>query len=281
MKWSKADIDKERVRRIAEKYDIDVLTAAILVRRGVESAEEIKFYLENDLLFTHNPFLFTEMEDVVDRILQAAAEGEKVKIFGDRDVDGITSTVLLKEGLEKLGLEVGWALPLGNDPYGLTMEVVEEFAREGGELLITVDCGISNLKEIARLADLGVDTIVIDHHNPQEELPPALAIIDPKMEESGYPFRDLAGCGVVAKLLWALEFSQTELYKQEIVLLHTRPGNDTVILEAVKLSNLVEVDRISENLVPGIVRPDQTRIAGFLMDTQIIVYDEPVHRKLL
>lgn len=281
MKWSKADIDKERVRRIAEQYDIDVLTAAILVRRGVESAEEIKFYLENDLLFTHNPFLFTEMEDVVDRILQAAAEGEKVKIFGDRDVDGITSTVLLKEGLEKLGLEVGWALPLGNDPYGLTMEVVEEFAREAGELLITVDCGISNLKEISRLADLGVDTIVIDHHNPQEELPPALAIIDPKMEESGYPFRDLAGCGVVAKLLWALEFSQTELYKQEIVLLHTRPGNDTVILEAVKLSNLVEVDRVSENLVPGIVRPDQTRVAGFLMDTQIIVYDEPVHRKLL
>lgn len=281
MNWNKTDIDKEAVRLMAQHYDIDLLTASILVRRGVREPDELKFYLENDLLFTYNPFLFTEMEDVVDRILLAVTEGEKVMIFGDRDVDGITSTVLLKEGLERLGLEAEWSLPLGNDPYGLTMEVVEEFAREGGELLITVDCGISNVREIARLAELGVDTIVIDHHNPQEELPPALAIIDPKMEDSGYPFRDLAGCGVVAKLLWALEFSQTELYKQEFVLLNTRPGNDTIILEAVKMTNLVETDRLVENLVPGIVRPDQTRIASFLMDTQIIVYDETVHRKLL
>ena len=281
MKWNKQEIDKDAVRRIADKYEVDVLTAAVLVRRGVEQPEDLKFYLEDDLLFTHNPFLFTEMEEVVDRILQAAAEGEKVKIFGDRDVDGITSTVLLREGLGKLGLEVEWGLPLGNDPYGLTLEGVEKFAEDGGQLLITVDCGISNIREISRLRELGIDTIVIDHHIPQDQLPPAFAIIDPKMEESGYPFRDLAGCGVVAKLLWALEFSRTDLYKQEIVLLHTRPGNDTVILEAVKMCNLVELDRITESLVPGIVRPDQTRIAAFLLDKQIIVYDEAMHRKLL
>ncbi|MDZ7793843.1 MAG: DHH family phosphoesterase [Spirochaetia bacterium] len=161
-------------------------------------------------------------------------------------MDGITSTVLLKEALQKLGIEAEWALPLGNDPYGLTLEVVEEFAAAEGELLITVDCGISNVAEITRAAELGVDTLVIDHHNPQEELPPAVAIIDPKISESGYPFRDLAGCGVVAKLIWALEFSQTEMYKEELVLLHARPGNDTVILEAVKICNLVETDRLSE-----------------------------------
>src|SRR6056297_1798183 len=232
-------------------------------------------------MFSHNPFLFTEMEDVVDRIQQAALEGEKVKIFGDRDVDGITSTVLLKEELKKLGIEADWALPVGNDPYGLTVEVVEEFAEAGGELLITVDCGISNVEEITRAAELGVETIVLDHHNPQETLPPAVAIIDPKISESGYPFRDLAGCGVVAKLIWALEFSRTEMYKEEMVLLYARPGNDTVILEAVKVSNLMEVDRMSENLVPGMVRPDQTRLANFLMNTQILVYDETQQRRLL
>src|SRR6056297_3588860 len=232
-------------------------------------------------MFSHNPFLFTEMKDVVDRIQQAALEGEKVKIFGDRDVDGITSTVLLKEELKKLGIEADWALPVGNDPYGLTVEVVEEFAEAGGELLITVDCGISNVEEITRAAELGVETIVLDHHNPQETLPPAVAIIDPKISESGYPFRDLAGCGVVAKLIWALEFSRTEMYKEELVLLHARPGNDTVILEAVKISNLVEIDRLSENLVPGMIRPDQSRLAAFLMNTQILVYDEQQQRRLL
>lgn len=281
MKWNKADIEKDSVRTIAGKYGLDLLTASILVRRGVTEPEQIKFYLENDLMFSHNPFLFTEMEDAVDRIRQAAAEGEKVKIFGDRDVDGITSTVLLKEELQKLGIDAQWALPLGNDPYGLTIEVVEEFAADEGELLITVDCGISNIAEIKRARELGIDTIVIDHHNPQDELPPAVALIDPKIADSGYPFRDLAGCGVVAKLIWALEFSQTEMYKEELVLLHARPGNDTVILEAVKISNLIEIDRLSENLVPGMVRPDQTRLAAFLMNTQILVYDEQQQRRLL
>ncbi|MFW5710345.1 MAG: single-stranded-DNA-specific exonuclease RecJ [Spirochaetota bacterium] len=281
MKWNKTDIEKDSVRSIAGKYGVDLLTASILVRRGVTEPEQIKFYLENDLMFSYNPFLFTEMEDAVDRIQQAVAEGEKVKIFGDRDVDGITSTVLLKEELQKLGVDAEWALPLGNDPYGLTVEVVEEFAAADGELLITVDCGISNIAEITRARELGIDTIVIDHHNPQDELPPAIALIDPKIADSGYPFRDLAGCGVVAKLIWALEFSQTEMYKEELVLLHARPGNDTVILEAVKISNLVEVDRLSENLVPGMVRPDQTRLAAFLMNTQILVYDEQQQRRLL
>ncbi len=281
MKWNKAEIEKNTVRELSGKYDVDLLTASILVRRGVTEPEQIKFYLEDDLMFSHNPFLFTEMEDVVDRIQQAALEGEKVKIFGDRDVDGITSTVLLKEELKKLGIEADWALPVGNDPYGLTVEVVEEFAEAGGELLITVDCGISNVEEITRAAELGVETIVLDHHNPQETLPPAVAIIDPKISESGYPFRDLAGCGVVAKLIWALEFSRTEMYKEEMVLLYARPGNDTVILEAVKVSNLMEVDRMSENLVPGMVRPDQTRLANFLMNTQILVYDETQQRRLL
>ncbi len=281
MKWNKADIEKDIVRAISEKYDIELLMAAIMVRRGVTEPEQIKFYLENDLMFSHNPFLFTEMEDAVDRIQQAAKEGEKVKIFGDRDVDGITSTVLLKEALNKLGIEAEWALPLGNDPYGLSLEIVEEFAAAEGELLITVDCGISNIAEITRAAELGVDTLVIDHHNPQEELPPAVAIIDPKISESGYPFRDLAGCGVVAKLIWALEFSQTEMYKEELVFLHARPGNDTVILDAVKVCNLVETDRLSENLVPGIVRPDQTRLASFLLNTQILVYNEQQQRLLL
>src|SRR6056297_317280 len=105
MKWQKSDINKETVRMLSERFNLDLLTAAVMVRRGVTEPKDLKYYLESDLLFTHNPFLFHEMEDAVDRILQAVHEGEKVKIFGDRDVDGITSTVLLKEALSDLGLD--------------------------------------------------------------------------------------------------------------------------------------------------------------------------------
>lgn len=280
MKWEKPAIDPARVKKMHERYHIDLITASILERRGV-SHTDIRFYLEDDVSFLHNPFLFEDMESAVDRILDAVNEGEKVRIFGDRDVDGMTSTVLLKESLDELGLDVDWRLPLEDEPYGLTMAGVDHMVEDGRTLLITVDCGISNTKEISYAAGHGIDAIVIDHHIPGDELPAAVAIINPKMEGSGYPFRDLAGCGVVAKCIWALNFSKTDLYKQELVLLHARPGNQTVIIDAVKLENLVEIDRITENIVPGVLPASQSRLFDFLIGKQILVYDEGLEKRML
>ncbi len=281
MIWNKKKIDSDSVKVLAKKYSLDLLTASIFSRRGITESEDMKFYLENDLRFTHNPFLFEEMEDAVDRILQAADEGEKVKIFGDRDVDGITSTVILRKGLGSLGIDADWSLPVGNDPYGLTIEGVDKFADEDGTLIITVDCGISNIKEIEYAREKGIDTIIIDHHLPPEEIPPAVAIINPKSNDSCYPFRDLAACGVVAKVVWALSFAKNELYKSEIVLMNIRPGNDTFIIDAVRLLNMVEIERISENIVPGVVRVEQTRLGEFLYNRQIIIYDEKIQTGML
>jgi single-stranded-DNA-specific exonuclease len=281
MNWKKGEIDAQEVRELTRRYGIDLLAAAIMVRRGLTAPGDIKFHLEEELTFTHNPYLFNEMEETVDRILQAVEEGEKVRIFGDRDVDGITSTVLLKEQLEKMNLEVSWSLPKGDDPYGLTMEAINLMASEHETLLITVDNGISNHKEISYAAELGIDTIVIDHHNPSEELPAAFSIINPKIPDCGYPFAGLAAVGVVAKVVWALKFAMTDFYKEEVVLLNIRPGNDTIIFEAVILHNLVEQDRILENLVPGVVRFDQTRLADFLVGKQILVYGEAAQKKIM
>jgi single-stranded-DNA-specific exonuclease len=280
MRWNKEEIDKQRVREIADQFGIDLLTASILVRREVLHPEEIKFFLEDDLSLLHNPFLFVEMEDAVDRIRQAAEEGEKVRIYGDRDVDGITSTVILVDTLTGLDVDVSWALPQGDESYGLSMKAVDEFAAEDGSLLITVDCGISNVAEIEYAAEKGIDTIVLDHHNPQPELPGACAIIDPKLEDSGYPFRDLAGCGVVAKLVWALAFSKSEFYKHPVCLLNIRPANDSYIVEAVKLVNQVEIDRVSETLIPGMVRLQDSPLFGVLSGCAIFVYDEPLQLKM-
>lgn len=281
MVWKKGEMDRELVKQMSAHYGMDLLTAAIMVRRGIKEPGDVKFFLEDELTFTHNPFLFDEMEEAVDRILLAIEEGERVRIFGDRDVDGITSTVLLKRQLEQMGLQVSWSLPEGDDPYGLNRRAVDAMVGQDETLLITVDCGITNYEEISYAREKGIDTIVVDHHNPSERLPAAVAIINPKVPDCGYPFQGLAAVGVTAKLVWALAFSSTDFYKEELVLLNLRPGNGTVILEAVKLENLVEQDRITENLVPGVVRYDQTRLGDFLEGRQILVYDRPMQERFL
>ncbi len=281
MNWDKKEIPPELVRDIAAKYGCDLLTASILARRGITAGESIRFFLEDDPRHLRNPFLLPGMEDAVDRILAARDEGEKVLVFGDRDVDGITSTTILTETLLAMGIDVTWRVPIGDDPYGLTVAAVEEFAAAYGTLIVTVDCGISNVEEIDRAAELGVDVVVVDHHNPPAVLPRAAAIVDPKLADSTYPFRDLAGCGVAYKVACALRFARTELYKQEICLLDARPSNDAFVVEAVKLSNLAVVARLSETIVPGMVDLSRTRLLPFLQGQQIMVWDAQLQKKTL
>jgi single-stranded-DNA-specific exonuclease len=281
MKWLKKDIDTALVRDMATRYGIDLLTASVLARRDILNPDDICFFLEDDPRYLHPPFLFSSMEDAVDRVLAAKDEGEIVMIYGDRDADGVTSTALLFGAFKDLGLDVRYRLPTGNEPYGLSIPVIEEFARDSGTLIVTVDCGISNVKEIDRAAELGIDVIVVDHHNPQDEVPKALAIVNPKMPDSGYPFRDLAGCGVAYKFACALKFSQSDFYKQQICLLNIRPANESYVFEAVKLSNMVEIGRLTETLVPGMVELDKTRLAKFFQGQQILVYDASPQKKMV
>ncbi len=282
MNWEKKEVAPETVRDLAAKYGCDLLTASILVRRGITSGDDIRFYLEDDPRHLRNPFELPGMEDAVDRILAAKDEGEKVLVFGDRDVDGITSTTLITSLLQEIGVDVAWRVPVGDEAYGLSLAAVEEFAAAYGTLIITVDCGISNLQEIDRAAELGVDVIVTDHHNPQAELPRALAIVNPKLASSTYPFRDLAGCGVAYKLASALRFAlKSELYGQQICLLNTRPVNDAYVVEAVRLRNLTVVDQLSETLVPGLAGIGQTRLLSFLSGQQIMVWDAALQKRTI
>ena len=281
MKWDKRGIDSSEVKEFAERFGVDLLPAAIFVRRGITDPDRVKYYLEDDLAHLHNPFLFNEMSDAVGRILDAVSEGERVHVFGDRDVDGITSTVLMTEALVELGLETTWDVPMGDNSYGLSRELVDRCLERDVTLLVAVDCGTSNTDEIEYATEKGIDVIVIDHHNPQERLPPAVAIINPKLEDAGYPFDGLCACGLVSKVRLALQFAQTDFYGQPICLLNVRPGNDSVILDAIKLENLVEIDRISENLVPDIVTVENSRLANFLVGHEIFVYDAPMQERLL
>ena len=279
--WNKTNVPKEVVRELCAKYGMEPLVAAIMVRRGITSGAELQYFLETDKRFLHSPFLFSAMSDVVERIMQAADEGENVLVFGDRDVDGVTSTTVLFDALTALGIKVTWRLPSGNDCYGLSITAVDEFAAAYGTLIITVDCGISNNREIAHAASLGIDVIILDHHNPPPVLPAPAIILNPKCAGSGYPFPDISGCAVAFKVAQALRFAQCELYKQEICLLAVRPVNEAYTIDCIKLENLVQTGTLSETIIPGALSISQTRLLPFLRGQQIFVWDGALTKKML
>ncbi len=204
-KWQIYETSEEEINEIAEKNQINKLLATILVNRGITKEKDIKLFLEPTRKDFHDPFLITDMKKAVERIIKAIEKQEKVTIYGDYDVDGITSITVLKSFLKDRGLEVSTYIPNRlNEGYGLNKEAVKKIFDTGCQLMITVDCGISAIDEIAYSNSLGIETIVTDHHEPGNELPDAFAVIDNKRKDSQYPFRELAGVGVVFKLIQAI-----------------------------------------------------------------------------
>ncbi len=282
MKWIKKSLDIEEVRQLSSRYKVDLLTCSILARRRITDRDKVKYFLENDLLFMHSPFEFKDMESAIERVLDAIESEEKIRVFGDKDVDGITSTVLLVNELKRLGVDVSYTVPDGNDPYGMTVEKINKAKEDGISLIITVDCGISEVEEIAAANSLFIDTIVLDHHISGEVLPDAFAIIDPKQKGSKYPFPHLAGCGVCAKFIWALRFASSQYFNEDYILLHAQPGNDSIIIQAMKVRNLVVIDRIIEIINPGLMSPQQSKLIEFLnCNIPIIVLDAEVEKRQL
>ena len=204
-KWQIYETDDEKIEELKEKYKLNDLLATILVNRGIDNGEKIRQFLEPTRQDFYDPYLMEDMEIAVERIVKAIENQEKVIIYGDYDVDGITSTTVLKKFLKDLGLEVSYYIPNRlNEGYGLNNKAIEKIVNEGYSLMITVDCGISAIEEIDYANSLGLETIVTDHHEPGEVLPKALAVVDNKRKDSTYPFRDLAGVGVAFKLTQAL-----------------------------------------------------------------------------
>ena len=156
--------DASKVRAMKERYSLDLLSATVLERRGARSGEDILYYLENDVIYHHSPFEAEDVPIAVDRIMDAIEEQEKILVFGDRDVDGVTAAAIMVRALRRLGAnELSYRLPTGDEPYGLTSDAVDEILEKGYTLVITVDCGISCIDEIAKLERNGVDVIVLDH----------------------------------------------------------------------------------------------------------------------
>ena len=204
-KWEIHVINEEYINKICKENNLSELINSILISRNIYTNESIRKFLNPTRKDFHDPFLMPDMVQAVDRILKAIQTQEKTIIYGDYDVDGITSTTVLKKFLEERGLQVGHYIPNRlNEGYGLNKEAVKNIYEQGYKLIITVDCGISGIEEIKYAMELGMEVIVTDHHEPGEELPNCIAVVDAKRKDNQYPFNQLAGVGVVFKLIQAI-----------------------------------------------------------------------------
>ena len=204
-KWEFFSHDQVKVKEITEKFGISELLVTVLVNRNIVGEKEVELFLNPTRNDFHDPYLMPDMRQAVDRIVKAIENKEKTMIYGDYDVDGITSITVLSRFFKERGLEVGAYIPNRLDEgYGLNKEAIKQIADEGYKLIITVDCGISGTEEVAYAYELGMEVIITDHHEPLDELPNALAIIDCKRKDNKYPFNSLAGVGVAFKLIQAL-----------------------------------------------------------------------------
>jgi single-stranded-DNA-specific exonuclease RecJ len=204
-KWEICKINEEDINKICEENNLSQLIGSILASKKIISKDEIREFLNPTRDDFHDPFLMPDMEKAVERILIAIQNKEKIIIYGDYDVDGITSVTVLKKFLEEQGLKTGEYIPNRlNEGYGLNKEAVKNISEQGYTLIITVDCGISCIEEIEYAKELGMEVIVTDHHEPGEIIPDCLAVVDAKRKDNKYPFNQLAGVGVVFKLIQSI-----------------------------------------------------------------------------
>src|SRR5688572_11658113 len=200
-RWLKKDVDEEAIKSLAVELKISPRAARLLVRRGIDDAEKARRYLSPRLTDLPDPFTMKGLQRAASRLADALAKRERVTLYGDYDVDGVTSTSLLAAFLRLHGMDPGIYIPKRLiEGYGLNREAVEKIASDGTRVLVTLDCGITAAEEIARARDLRLDVIVVDHHRCPPELPPAYATLNPQQSDCGYPEKVLAAVGVAFNL---------------------------------------------------------------------------------
>lgn len=213
-KWSllycPGDAEKDAaIAQLAKDTGLSFIMASLLYIRGYHSAEAVYNFFHQENACFHDPFLLRDMVPAVTRITEAIAKGEQIAIYGDYDVDGVTSVSLLYLYLASYGAKIGYYIPSRmNEGYGLSKSAIDHLSAGGVKLMITVDTGITAIEEVEYAKALGIDTVVTDHHECREALPQACAVVNPHRADDCYPFKDLAGVGVVFKLISAIEMTR-------------------------------------------------------------------------
>nr|WP_255807404.1 single-stranded-DNA-specific exonuclease RecJ [Cohnella mopanensis] len=198
-------MDEGQVDKLAKEWKVSRIVAGVLAGRGWTSTDSASAFLHPEVDALHDPFMMKGMSAAVERIAQAVREGEHIRVYGDYDADGVTSTALMSRLLTELGASFDTYIPhRSREGYGLNIGAIDKAAEAGVKLLLTVDNGISAVEQIAYAAQRGIDVVVTDHHEPPEKLPEAIALVNPKQQDCPYPFKGLCGAGVVFKLAHAM-----------------------------------------------------------------------------
>ncbi len=204
--WNIGQPDAKKSSELAKKLGISEFLAKLLVSKGIEDADEAMNFMNCDYMLLHDPFLLPDMDKAAKRIHEAIDKKEKILIYGDYDVDGITSVAVLYLYFKSKGIIAEYYIPERiNEGYGLNKQAIDKFAESGIKLIITVDSGITAFDEVNYAKEHGIDVVITDHHECHEDLPDAFAVVNPHRNDSKYPFCELAGVGVVFKLVCALE----------------------------------------------------------------------------
>ena len=222
-KWNYEEPTPEQnaaAAKLSEEIGVSQTLCILLVKRGITTAEDARAYFRPQLQALHDPFLMRDMDRAVNRLNQAMGNREKVMIYGDYDVDGCTAVALVYRFLQQFYSELDYYIPdRYEEGYGVSIQGVDYAHQQGVKLIIVLDCGIKAIDEIAYAKKLGIDFIICDHHVPDDELPPAIAILNAKRKDATYPFKDLSGCGVGFKFMQAFAISNGIAFSQLIPLL--------------------------------------------------------------
>ena len=212
MNWIINDnVDKESVEKLSGELNISPILSSMLVKREIKTFDQAKSFFRPNYNMLHDPFLMKDMTIAVERIQKAIKKNESIMIFGDYDVDGTSSVALLSLYLESLGLIVTKYLPdRKKEGYGISIKAIEHAFNKKQKLIIALDCGIKAHKQIEYAKEKGIEFIICDHHNPDKNLPKALAILNPKRKDCMYPYKELCGCGVGFKLIQGIETKQSK-----------------------------------------------------------------------
>ncbi|MCL2507080.1 MAG: single-stranded-DNA-specific exonuclease RecJ [Endomicrobia bacterium] len=240
--WKIPKDNSAKISEISQVLPLNPKIVSMLINRNVDTAEKIANFLYGGIESLHNPFLFRDMQKAVERIRKAIDLREEILVYGDRDVDGVTAVNVIVNTIRLLGGNVHWYVP-ADQGYGIYKDILTKYAAENVKLLITVDCGISAAAEIGYAKDLGMDVIITDHHEPPYEgVPDAYAIINPKINDANYPFKDLAGCSVALKTAQALTATFTRSYNKDVLICFAVKNGDDFSGNYLKIKNDLETE---------------------------------------
>ena len=258
MRWTiKQKPSPETVQKLASQLNVDQLIATLLIQRGIENFEEARTFFRPSLDDLHNPFLMKDMDKAVTRIEKAIENGENILVFGDYDVDGTTAVSLVSSYLKSYYPNVATYIPdRYGEGYGISFKGIDFADDNGFSLIIALDCGIKSIEHVAYAKEKNIDFIICDHHRPGNELPDAVAVLDPKRDDCSYPYDELCGCGIGFKLIQALGQNRNQTIDDLILyldLVATAIGADIVpITGENRILAKFGLEVINSNPRPGI-----------------------------